>query len=416
MKKYSLTKKHRDQFPFWRKKWIDNAMSCEPMNDEDRRICIESVKGLYSAAKLEPPKNIVFVSSPFTLRFASGFASWIWWLRKNKVTNVATYAATRVAIDDATRAATRAATDAATRVATYAATYDATNAATDAATNAATDAATDAATYAATYAATNNNASLWYFFKEDIFTCLTKLGIGIGGLLCAQRIISCWQGGNQWSAYDCFLSFFRHIAKLPIDYSSWDHWEKLSFHSGPRIVHKDFCMISDRPAILKVDSNNKPHCEEGPFCVWRDGSALFAWHGTHVPAKLILSPQSVTQKELTEEKNSEVSRAWFERLGAKEYFKKVGVKKIDAWLDTKTGLHYELYDFSKRVGDLQPKMLKMESPVLKDGTQPVYIEPVDPGLLTAKAARRWQFMKNDCTWPTVVECNRNPDLEFSWEA
>src|SRR3990167_966480 len=100
MKKYSLTKKHRDQFPFWRKKWIDNAMSCESMNDEDRRICIESVKGLYSAAKLELPKNIVFVSSPFVMRFASGFASWIWWLRKNKVTYAATDAATRDATYD----------------------------------------------------------------------------------------------------------------------------------------------------------------------------------------------------------------------------------------------------------------------------------------------------------------------------
>src|SRR5579885_2117730 len=180
-RKYSLTEEHRSQLTPWANKWIRNAMSTAAMTQADRAICVDAVKRLYRAANLEPPPDhrIVFVSSPFVMRFAAGFAAWIWYRRKHRdatdaatydatdnatraATRAATYAATYAATDTATRAATRAATDAATRAATDAATYaatdnatrDATHAATRNATRAATYAATDTATYAATRAAT----------------------------------------------------------------------------------------------------------------------------------------------------------------------------------------------------------------------------------------------------------------------
>ena len=161
MKKYTLTDEHRAQLPAWRDKWIANAMSTAPMTDEEREICRDAVRRLYEAANLPPPPRIVFVPSPFMLRFAGGFASAIWYLHKSvdssiakaatrDATEAATRAATRDATEAATRAATRAATDAATDAATRAATAAATYDATRAATRAATDAATDDATYAAT--------------------------------------------------------------------------------------------------------------------------------------------------------------------------------------------------------------------------------------------------------------------------
>src|SRR3990167_7302914 len=159
MKKYSLTAAHRAQLKPWVDKWIANAMSTKPMDDTDRAVTREAMKGLYRAAELEPPPDhrIVFVSSPFVLRFSAGFASAIWWLRKkNAATRLATDAATRLATDDATRLAT----DAATRLATCEATYEATGAgkreATREATRNAAAAATRLGTDAATFEATLN--------------------------------------------------------------------------------------------------------------------------------------------------------------------------------------------------------------------------------------------------------------------
>ena len=74
-KLYELTPEHREQLKPWSDKWIATAMSTAPMTDEDREACIVAVNGMYAAAKLPPPKHIVFVPSPFVLRFAGGFAA-----------------------------------------------------------------------------------------------------------------------------------------------------------------------------------------------------------------------------------------------------------------------------------------------------------------------------------------------------
>ncbi|MBC7169026.1 DUF6745 domain-containing protein, partial [Phenylobacterium sp.] len=130
-----------------------------------------------------------------------------------------------------------------------------------------------------------------------------------------------WHYGNQDSGYDAYLSFFQDIAKLDIDYSGYRHWRTLTEHSGPRIMHPDFCMISDRPEVLTVDDQRRPHSENGPFCRWRDGSALYAWHGTRVPARWIeqrdsLDPQEVIRAENVEERAAGAAMiGWPKMLG-----------------------------------------------------------------------------------------------------
>jgi len=183
-----------------------------------------------------------------------------------------------------------------------------------------------------------------------------------------------------------------------------------------RWANEHFAIACGRPERLCRDREGRIHCEDAQAVQWSDGSGLFAWHGTAVPGKLIMNPGGITRDEIISETNSEVSRAYAERVGWERYFKLADVVRIDAWRDLKTGLHYELYDFRRRLGDRQPRLLKMESPKIMDGSSPVYIEPVDPGLRSARAARCWQFMRANGTWPTVLECNQSPELTFGWEA
>jgi hypothetical protein len=57
----------------------------------------------------------------------------------------------------------------------------------------------------------------------------------------------------------------------------------------------------------------------------------------------------------------------------------------------------------------------MQSPPLKDGTQPSYIEPVHPDLRTAQAARKWQCVDAAGNWPDADECNDEPEIVFARE-
>jgi hypothetical protein len=138
-----------------------------------------------------------------------------------------------------------------------------------------------------------------------------------------------WQGGNQWSAWDSYLSFFRHVAKLKLaEYDKWQHWEAASLHGGPRLMHPEFCIVSDRPEVLRVDEQNRPHCADGPFCRWRDGSALYSFHGIRVPQYVIERPDLITVQKIESETNSEVRRVMVEKYGQARYLQDSNAHEI----------------------------------------------------------------------------------------
>jgi hypothetical protein len=73
-------------------------------------------------------------------------------------------------------------------------------------------------------------------------------------------------------------------------------------------------------------------------------------------------------------------------------------------------LKYELVESAHKFADGQGLWLRMLSPALKDKSQPIYMEPVAPGLKSAIAALRWQIRNIDGTWPTVDFCNAHPEI------
>ena len=396
-KLYKLTEKHRAQLKPWADKWIANAMSTKPMDDEEREICRTAVRELYVAAGKAPPPNhrIVFVPSPFVLRFAGGFAAAIWWLRKNKKAGWDD-SATR----SATRSATDSATESATRSATRLATYSATESATDSAARLATDSAARSATYLATHSAARSalgngliDKKSWFQFPVDAMVGLSvELWVGRFGLMCAQSAHSMWQGGNQWSAWDSFLTFFRHVVKLEIDYSKYDHWEQLSLHGGPRIVHDEFCMISDRPRVLKVNERNQPHCSDGPFCKWSDGSALYALNGVHVPAWVVETPANeITKKMIFDEKNVDVRREIIRRIGKERLLEVLDYSVLDKMDD------YKLITFDIGDGRVRPFLLMVNPSI---GVQ--HVEGVSPEIITVKAALAWRNGLKNYVAPGVI--------------
>ena len=209
------------------------------------------------------------------------------------------------------------------------------------------------------------------------------LNVGELGLRCATNAYNVWQGGNQWSAWVGFLSFFRHVAKLKIDYSKWDHWENAAIHGGPRIMHTEFCMISDRPKTLLVDEQNRPHNFDGPFCEWRDGSSLYSIHGVRIPMWIAETKrEEFTKAMILEETNADNRRCIIQKIGIEKTIKLLGAEIIDSY-ESKAGGLYELLaiDYDGR-GEKRP-YLKMINPSM---IGVVHIEGCKPGTKTVKDA------------------------------
>ena len=264
------------------KLWIKRAMRTDPIEPDK---IIPAVKALYAAAGLKEPR-VVIAPSPLVMAFAYGASAAIWHVRKS--------------------AATHAATRAATRAATHAATYD--------------------ATYAATYDATA---------CRDL--------AGPLGLACAGNWWNSYQGGNMWAGYDCYLTSWRDVIGLQLpEYDRYSAWERCAIHGGFRVLHEEFCIVSDFPEIIRVDAGNRPHCEDGPSHRWRDGWALYHWHGVKVPAHWIEDHANLDPREVIKAANVEQRAAGAAICGWPKMLSVLKAKTIDAHESSEIGSLIEL--------------------------------------------------------------------------
>mgnify|MGYP000057572907 CR=1 FL=1 len=135
-------------------------------------------------------------------------------------------------------------------------------------------------------------------------------------------------GGNMWSGWVSYLSFFRHVAKLKIDYSKFAHYEAMAAF-GPRFMHEKFWIVSDRPNEIHRDEQNRPHRVGGPHIAWRDGTEIYTLHGIRVSKRAAMGELSA--KEISEEPNAEVRRVLVAQYNAGDtgrYVRDLGAKII----------------------------------------------------------------------------------------
>ena len=412
MNKYRLTEEHKAQIPQIVDKWIKNALSTKPMDQEEKNMCTKAVNQMYEIAGLKQPKHIIFVSSPFILGFAGEVSSAIDLEIDSAIFSATvsktvseTDSAIDLEIDSATISETRLATDSAiysaihsaavsktvseTRAGIDLAMYSATDSATRLATRSAIYSAIYSATDSATDSATNTKSDLnkWYTIDNCLAEFNAKFNLNRLGIKKSQNVCrSTWQGGNQWSGWCGYIDFFRNIAKLEqygVDYSKYDCWESLAIHSGPRLVTENFCMISDRPEVLLVDEQFRPHCTTGPFCRWRDGSSLFAIHGVYMPAWIILQPEKITPDLIEKESNIEIRRNMLTIYGVDRYLIESKFEVLDIDKD-QFGQQRRLLRKTNMDDEAIVRVEVINSSPELDASYKTYYLPVHPELIPMK--------------------------------
>jgi hypothetical protein len=353
------------------KMWIARAFRTTPI--EPGQI-IPAIKRLYAVSNLSEPR-VVIVPSPLVMAFAYGASAAIWHGLTPKDKRRATSSAT----DDATDGATNDATSRATTNATSRATDIATHSATDDATRSATDDATFSATINATYSAT---ASAEQGAAQACYELAGALGIA-----CAQQWSNAYQGGNMWAPWDCYLTAYRDILGLCLpEHVAYDAWEQCAIHGGFRVMHPEFCIVSDFPEIIKIDAQNRPHCETGPSHRWRDGWSLYHWHGTRIPGEWIEDRASLTPQMALTWTNIEQRRAACEILGWERILSALNARTIDKDGDPEIG---ELVEVEI------PEIGRERFLRVRCGTGRQFALPVPPHVKTALEANSWTFGFDD---------------------
>ena len=244
--------------------------------------------------------------------------------------------------------------------------------------NRATDSATRSATNSATVDAESGAA----------MACLDLAGRF--GLECAKRWWNAYQGGNMWAGSAAYIAGARDVLGLDLkEHKAYAAWEDAARHGGFRVLHPEFCIVSDFPEFIRTDDNNLPHCETGPSHRWRDGWSLYHWHGVSVPGHWIEDPDSVDPQEVLACDNVEKRAAGLAIIGLPRMLSSLDAKVIDEHENPSVGSLLEI-----RLDGLPDpaRALKAECP--RNGTIIEYVARVSDidglPIETAIAAQAWR--------------------------
>ena len=196
----------------------------------------------------------------------------------------------------------------------------------------------------------------------------------------------------MWAGFLSYAEGMRDVIGLKgLDcWDKYDAWERAAKYGGFRVLHEKFCLVSEFPEVLKVDTNRRPHCETGPSHRWKDGFEIYHLNGILVPKWLVMTDAGKIDPKLAlTEKNVDVQREIIRKVGAERMLKACNAKTLDAFVDrhTKGGNDYRLMEMS--IGDnIRRKYLYFEHASFPGVW---YAQPVHPDLKRAIHARAWML-------------------------
>jgi hypothetical protein len=297
-----LTEEEKVAIAAHTEKWIGYVKRTESIEPD---IIVPAIRSLYKAAK-QPPVQVIIVSSPLVMAAASAFASVL--LDKKDWTMPAI---PQDALDDAQVVGICNAVGAAVMT-PHAISSD-----------------------VRAQAAPDKIGAIASAQKNTAIRRAAKI-LAVGDAALFNQLLSempnwwrLYQGGNMWAAWDCYLTAMRDIIGISVPaHGPYKAWEMCAIHGSFRVVHEKFCIISDFPDRMNLDAEMRAHCEDGPSNRWRDGYAMYHWHGVRAPSLLIEHPELITVDQITNETNAELRRVYIERYGTARYLIDAGAREV----------------------------------------------------------------------------------------
>jgi hypothetical protein len=268
-----LTKAQKARFNEWADKWIEIGLRTGPA---DRPKFEQAVRECYRFAGLEPPKVIVWTTSPLVVSLAGPIAALlIEFHRKGKLS---VHDAVGDAVGDAVRGAVG-------------------------------DAVGDAVGQVLANAWSN------YFGGQ----------FWVGGY---------WWGG-AWTSYFREVCGLELKGDLWDRAKAYEATLESASHLYP---HRDFVIVSERPTCIHTEladpakprgwNSHRLYCEDGPAVGFQDGWGVWAWHGVRVTKQIIENPDTLTVEQIKNEENAEVRRIMIERMGWDTFCAKAQMRVI----------------------------------------------------------------------------------------
>ena len=332
----TLTDAQHDRMASFAQEWIEYGWRTTPLTEEEWAVWEQGARKCYDFAGIPWPGVVIRVPNPIVGAFAAPFAAITIELHRRLPKAIADVLAK----------------------------HDADPSAVDSAVDSAVGSAVDSAVDSAV----ENVKPFWHY----------------------------WFGGRVWAYWPAFIAFFRDVAELQLDPEIWDRSKAYedALSAGYWWPNKDFVMVCDVPTIMDVEAaagQHRLHCETGPAVAWADGFGFHYWHGTRVPADLIVTGWDV--ERIMKESNTEVRRCAIERMGWDQFVETAGFTLADECDDPgNPGQKLRLYDVPRKVLDLPVRVLVATNATReRDGSRHTFGLTIPTDCRTALAAAAWTF-------------------------
>ncbi len=88
--------------------------------------------------------------------------------------------------------------------------------------------------------------------------------------------------------------------------------------------------VSKKPFLMSLDSQGRPHAENGPALEYTDGWRLWMWHGTPIDKRIITDPGSITVEEICFCANKHIRSVLLDRYGVNRFLKNSDARLVHA--------------------------------------------------------------------------------------
>lgn len=386
----TLTDEQRARFGEWVEKWKAIGLSCEPA---DWGRAERGIRAHYEAANLPPPKRFVRVSSPLTCALAGPMAAVF--VENVGAVDVAVDVAVNGAVNGAVSDAVSDAVDRAVYVAVsrevsrevdgaVSRAVGAVDGAVDVAVSDAVSREVGAAVFGEVLPSVDGVVgeaiprAVYGTVNRAVYDSVRKI---VTPSILREAAKNSWyrHNGGAWGCYyPAYATFFRDVMGCDIPIGPREDTDSSCGWWWP---HKEFCIVSDRPAAIRRDERGRLHSANGPAIEWRDGWSLSFWHGVNVPHEWITRPETIDPALALNHENAEKRRCLAEILGWGRILNLLEPKVIDADPDPEVGQLLEV------VLDGTPeRFLKVRC-----GTGREFVLPVPPEMTRALEANAWTY-------------------------
>jgi hypothetical protein len=166
---------------------------------------------------------------------------------------------------------------------------------------------------------------------------------------------------------------------------------ELRASAGPVVVLGRKIIASERPLLITLDEQGRPHAEDRPAMAWPD-LVVHAWHGVAVASWVIEHPDRIDIAGIDAEPNAKIRRVMIERFGAERLVREGGATLIH---EDEAGRLW------RRDGRPTNRRARPDEPIVvvevvnstpePDGSRRTYFLRVPPSTTSARDAVAWTF-------------------------